>query len=490
MMTLLRFAPSPTGYLHIGNARTAVLNFLFASKYEGRFLLRIDDTDLERSEEVYREALYRDLSWLGLSWHDSFRQAERLDHYEAALTRLKEIGRLYPCYETPEELDLKKKRQRARGRPPVYDREALGLSQDAQKKYQQAGRRPYWRFRLNEQRTIAWHDLVKGPIQIELSSLSDPVLVRANGQALYTLSSVVDDGATRVTHILRGEDHIANTAVQVDLFEALGLAVPAFGHYPLLVDGDGRGLSKRLGSLTLHRLREEGVEPEALFAYLARLGTPHAARADLTLESLVDSFQPDGYGRAAPRFEENTLRRLSAAMVRLLPWERVAPRLEPYGLHERAWLVFRPNLDTVETARLWHAIVENDLPQDAAKLEAAEHALATRALALLPSGEHWHETALKAWLNQLRRSCDNNNEGDGDMAPPYPDRRRNVAWLFRTLRRLLTGLEAGPELVPLCQLLGESKVRRRLEAGQIAPAPLNRPPPPPEKPEKPGETPR
>ena len=272
MRTLLRFAPSPTGYLHIGNARTAVLNFLFASKYEGQFLLRIDDTDLERSEEVYREALYRDLSWLGLSWHDSFRQAERLDHYEAALTRLKEIGRLYPCYETPEELDLKKKRQRARGRPPVYDREALRLSQDAQKKHQQAGRQPYWRFRLNEQRTIAWHDCVKGPVQIELSSLSDPVLVRANGQALYTLSSVVDDGGTGVTHILRGEDHIANTAVQVDLFEALGLAVPAFGHYPLLVDGDGRGLSKRLGSLTLHRLREEGIEPEALFCVSGSIG--------------------------------------------------------------------------------------------------------------------------------------------------------------------------------------------------------------------------
>ena len=208
----------------------------------------------------------------------------------------------------------------------------------------------------------------------------------------------------------------------------------------------------------------------------------------------MDSFQPDGYGRAAPRFEENTLRRLSAAMVRALPWERVAPRLEPYGLHEHAWLVFRSNLDTVETARVWHAIVENDLPQDAAKLEAAEHALATRALALralalLPSGKHWHEAALKAWLNQLRRSCDgegdNDGDGDGDMVLPYPDRRRNVAWLFRTLRRLLTGLEAGPELVPLCQLLGEPKVRIRLEAGQTAS--LNQSPPPPEKP---GETPQ
>ncbi|MEJ1996137.1 MAG: glutamate--tRNA ligase, partial [Limibacillus sp.] len=298
----LRFAPSPTGRLHVGNARVALINWLYARQNGGAFLLRMDDTDEERSTAEFAEAIERDLTWLGLAWDAFARQSERTERYDLAAQSLKASGRLYPCYETADELSLKRKAQLSAGRPPLYDRAALNLSEEKRRAYEAEGRRPHWRFKL-EHAAIDWDDLVRGPQHFEGDKLSDPVLIREDGRPLYTLSSVVDDAELGVTHVLRGEDHVANTAVQVQLFEALGAEVPTFGHLPLLTDAEGKGLSKRLGSLSLEALRAEGLEPMTLNAYLAALGTSEHAEPALDLAELVARFDLSRYGRAAPKFD-------------------------------------------------------------------------------------------------------------------------------------------------------------------------------------------
>ena len=307
----VRFAPSPTGRLHVGNARVAVLNWLTARAKAGEFLLRMDDTDRERSTKEFERAILEDLTWLGLDWDDFVRQSARQMRYDAAVERLKSKGRLYPCFETADELDLKRKIQLGRGKPPVYDRAALALSAEEQAALMAEGRQPHWRFKLADQ-PIEWTDLGRGPVRFEAGHLSDPVLIREDGRPLYTLSSVVDDGEFFITHVIRGEDHVANTAVQIELFQALGYDVPTFAHLPLMVGADGKQLSKRLGSLSLADLRAEGVQPEALTAYLARLGTPTAPDGSDSLDSLTPGFDVSSFGRAAPRFDPKELAQLNA----------------------------------------------------------------------------------------------------------------------------------------------------------------------------------
>ncbi|MBN9579326.1 MAG: glutamate--tRNA ligase, partial [Alphaproteobacteria bacterium] len=297
MTSLVRFAPSPTGLLHVGNARTAVLNALFAKKDGGKFLLRIDDTDRERSKPEYEAAILTDMAWLGIT-HDLFaRQSERSADYDAASARLMASGHLYPAYETPEELDRKRKRQIAMKRPPVYDRSSLKLSADDRARLEAEGRKPHWRFRLSHTR-VRWHDLLRGEVEIDTANLSDPVLIREDGSYLYTLPSVVDDVALAVTHIIRGEDHVTNTAAQIEIFAALGAAIPAFAHFPLLIGAGGEALSKRLGSLSLASLRDDGVEPLALASYLAKTGTSDPVDLKPSLEVLAAEFAFEKIGRA------------------------------------------------------------------------------------------------------------------------------------------------------------------------------------------------
>jgi|SRR5690554_3668556 len=439
----LRFAPSPTGRLHVGNARVALLNWLWARKEGGRFLLRLDDTDLERSREEFVDAIREDLLWLGLQWDEEARQSERLDRYTAAAERLKAAGRLYPCWESSEELELKRKLSLKAGRPPVYDRAALKLSEREKAELLAQGRKPHWRFKLDHE-TIRWEDAVRGPQVFEGRHLSDPVLMREDARPLYTLSSVVDDLELGITHVLRGEDHVANTAVQVQLFQALGGEVPSFAHLPLISDAEGQGLSKRLGSLSLAALREMEIEPLALCSYLAKLGTPDPIEACVDLQELIESFDISRFGRASPKFDPQELEPLNARLLQRLPYEAVAPWLEEQGMEdfgEELWLAVRDNLKRRSDALPWYQIVRGTIEP-----QIEDEEFAATAARLLPE-EPWDETTWSKWIGSIKDATGRNGKA-----------------LFRPLRLALTGEDSGPELKFLLPLIGREKVRRRLLA--------------------------
>ena len=437
----VRFAPSPTGRLHVGNGRIAVVNWLFARQQGGRFLLRLDDTDAERSTAAFAAGIETDLAWLGLAWDSFARQSDRLAHYTNAAERLKASGRLYPCYETPEELGLKRKAQLAAGRPPRYDRAALRLSADERRALEGAGRRPHWRFRL-EDRDVAWADLVRGEQHYAALHLSDPVLLREDGRPLYTLSSTVDDLELGITHVIRGEDHVANTAVQIELFEALGGPVPSFAHLPLLVDASGAGLSKRLGSLSLESLRDAGIEPLTLVSYLAKLGSSDAIEVRGSLSELEREFDLAHLGRAAPRFDPADLATLNAKLLHLLPFAAVTGRVP--GLDAALWLAIRGNLATLAEADAWVVVRDGPLApvvEDAAFLAAAA--------SLLPP-EPWDAATWKIWTEAVKTATG-----------------RKGRALFHPLRLALTAREQGPEMAALLPLIGRARAARRL-AGQVA----------------------
>ena len=335
MSIITRFAPSPTGRLHVGNARTALFCALFAKANGGQFMLRLDDTDVERSTEAFAQGIIDDLAWLGLPYDLTAKQSDRFASYDAAFNKLKEMGLVYACYETPGELDLKRKRQRARGKPPVYDRAALELSDDEKAKLESEGRSPHWRFKLSGNR-VNWQDLVRGDQLVDTSSLSDPVLVRADGTYLYTLPSVVDDLDFNITHIIRGEDHVTNSAAQIELIIALAGAggdIPVFAHHPLLVMADGSALSKRLGSLSLESLREDGIDPMSINSLIARLGTPDPVEAHTEMAPIVAGFDLTRLGRAPARFDPAELQRLNVKLLQSLPYEKVADKLSSLGIN-------------------------------------------------------------------------------------------------------------------------------------------------------------
>jgi glutamyl-tRNA synthetase len=354
-MTLrVRFAPSPTGLLHVGNIRTALLNWLFACKVGGRFLLRFDDTDVERSKREFVDAIAEDLAWLGIEPHETARQSERLDRYDEAIARLKASGRLYPCYESDEENKRRAKLQQSRGLPPVYDRAALKLTEAERKAKEDEGIAPYWRFLL-EQRPVTWPDLVRGDQSIDAASLSDPVLVRADGSYLYTLTSVVDDIDFAITHVVRGEDHVTNTAIQTQIFEALGAVPPALGHHNLLTDADGQGLSKRLGSLSIRQLRDTGFEPMAVASHAATIGTSDPVAPHVWMEELVIGFDLAKLSRAPARFDEAELRGLNAKLLHMTPIELVAGRLADLcpGAGADFWQAVRGNIELLPDVATW-----------------------------------------------------------------------------------------------------------------------------------------
>ncbi len=434
----VRFAPSPTGLLHVGNARLALANWLFARHAGGTFLLRLDDTDLERSRPEYAQAIEEDLNWLGLDWDEFARQSDRLERYEAAVERLKATGRLYPCYETPDELSLKRKLQHAQGRPPVYDRAARELSDEERARLEADGRRPHWRFLLDDE-AVEWADLARGAVHFEPGHMSDPVLIREDGHPLYTLSSVVDDGELGITQVIRGEDHVANTAVQLQLFAALGFDTPEFAHLPLLLGDDGKPLSKRLESLSLKALREEGVEARALCGYLAHLGTSLAASGEETMAALAAGFDIAGFGRAAPRFERLELDHLTARVLHYLPFDEVRDRLGIDGADDAFWQAVQPNLEKLSDAADWWRILHGDVTPVVADSE-----FCNRAAGLLPT-EPWDETTFKAWTDAVKAATGTKGKA-----------------LFMPLRLALTGTDHGPELRVLLPMLGRERALARL----------------------------
>jgi glutamyl-tRNA synthetase len=438
-MTVTRFAPSPTGTLHVGNVRTALHNWLLAKQAGGRFLLRIDDTDLERSREEHVGAIKADLEWLGLHWDGEERQSTRFGLYEAEFAKLVAAGRVYRCYETAQELDLKRKVLLGRGLPPIYDRAALALSEADHAAKAAAGEAPHWRFLLDREAPIEWVDGIRGPQHFDPAKMSDPVVRRGDGSWLYLLPSVIDDVAMGITDVLRGEDHVSNTASQVQMFAALGAQPPRFAHEALLVGTEGK-LSKRLGSLGMQALRDAGIEPEAIVALLARLGTSDPVDPALDAEALAASFNLAHFGRAPARFDEADLHRVNAALVHRLPFARVS-HLLPEGMGEAAWEAIRPNLEHISEAAAWWRVVTG--PVAPPVLEAEDRAYLAQAADALASGaEDWK--ALTAALK----------EASGRKGKP----------LFMPLRLALTGKDHGPDMAALLPLIGNEAAIARLKA--------------------------
>jgi glutamyl-tRNA synthetase len=441
METRLRFAPSPTGRLHVGNARIALVNWLFARQAKGTFLLRLDDTDAERSNSEFARGIEEDLRWLGIEWDDFARQSARMKRYTAALERLRKSNRLYACYETAEELENKRTVLMSRGLPPIYDREALAKTVDDHAVFAAEGRIPYWRFKLNNA-AIVWNDLARGHVAFEGRDLSDPVLVRADGRPLYSLSSVVDDGELFVTHVIRGEDHVANTAVQIQLFEALGYRLPAFAHLPLLADEKGQNLSKRLDSASLAGLRDDGIEALAVAGYLAHLGTSQAADGREDLSALTETFDINAFGRATPRFDASELERLNARVLHHLPFELVSERFASMQLDaadEEFWLAVRPNITRFTDVAEWWSICHGSVVP-----VIEDRPFCDAAAELLPP-EPWDDSSWSNWTKAIAAATG-----------------RKGRELFHPLRLALTGLDHGPELKRLLPMLGRQRAILRL----------------------------
>ena len=436
-----RFAPSPTGHLHVGNVRAALHNWMYARKHGGRFILRIDDTDAARSEERFVDAIRADLAWLGLHPDQEERQSARFDRYEAVFEALRASGRIYPAYESAQELDLKRKIARGRGLPPIYDRAALALTEADHAAFAEQGTRPHWRFRLDHAAPIRWDDLIRGSQSFDPAQLSDPVIRRADGSWLYLLPSVIDDVDMGVTHVVRGEDHVSNTALQLQMFDAMQASHPQFAHEALLTGAEGK-LSKRLGALGMDELRREGIEPAAIVSLLARLGTSDPVEPMVDAAPLIQAFDFAHFGRAPARFDENELAQVNARVVHQLPFARVADRL-PGGMDAAGWDAVRPNLHTVAEAADWWHVVEG--PVDAAFTgDDADYLVqaAAAARAIDWTSDPWH-----ALTNRLKAETG----------------RKGKA-LFLPLRRALTGRDHGPDMAALLPLIGQARGIERLEA--------------------------
>jgi glutamyl-tRNA synthetase len=442
MAVVTRFAPAPTGRLHVGNLRTALHNWLWARKQGGRFLLRVDDTDRERSEEAFVAAIRADLAWFGIDVDEEQRQSARFARYDAALARLEQAGRVYPAYETAQELDLKRKVLLGRGKPPVYDRAALGLTAEARARLEAEGRRPHWRFRLDHEAPIIWDDLIRGPQQLDPALLSDPVVRREDGSWLYMLPSVVDDIDMGVSHVVRGEDHVTNTGLQMQMFAALGATPPAFAHEALLVGSEGK-LSKRLGSLGVEAMRAAGIEPEALRAKLARIGTSLPVEPVAQAAPLIAAFDFATFGRAPARFDMDELDALNARIVHQLDFAAVRDRL-PAGMGAADWAAIRTNLRRVAEAAGWWEILHGHVAAAAPEEDRAFLAAAAEAAAAID----WTQ---EPWPQLVARL-----KGE-----------RSGRALFHPLRRALTGRDSGPEMAVLLPLIGREEATARLRTAAV-----------------------
>ncbi len=443
MTVRTRFAPSPTGLLHVGNARTALHNALFAVGQGGAFLLRLDDTDTARSTEEFAQAIREDLAWLSLEYSEEVKQSDKIARYNEVADKLRADGRLYACYETADELDFKRKMQLARKQPPVYDRAALALSQSEKDTFEAEGRRPHWRFKLNEAERVEFDDLVRGPAGFDMSALSDPVVIREDGSFLYMLPSVIDDIDMAITHVVRGEDHVTNSAVQVQMFKALGASAPAFAHTALITAADGSGLSKRHGAKSISDYRADGYEAMAINSLLARLGTADPVEPLTDLAAIAGGFDFGRFGRSAAKFSEDELAALNAKIVHSLPYSDVESRL-PSDVSEAAWTALQPNLEKVgDIADLAQIITGPVSPV----LE--EGPVIPAAINVLPEGT-WDSETWSAWTGAIKAETGAKGKA-----------------LFMPLRLALTGERHGPELAALLPLIGRERVVKRL-AGETA----------------------
>ena len=440
-MTTTRFAPSPTGYIHVGNLRTAFFNYMIAAKSGGTFILRIDDTDPVRSEEKYVDAIKQDLEWLGLTWDKVERQSDRMDRYAETADKLREMGRFYEAFETPTELDLKRKKQLNMGKPPVYDRSALGLS-DAEKDALRAERGSgVWRYKLDQAR-IEWTDGILGDISIDAASVSDPVLIRGDGQVLYTLASIVDDTDMGVTNVVRGSDHVTNTATQIQMIKAIGGTVPDFAHHSLLTGPQGESLSKRLGTLALRDLREAGVQPMALLSLLARLGSSQPVDLRTSLDELIEGFDISQFGSAPTKFDVDDLYPLTARYNHTLPLAAVADRIKALGVPsnqaERFWDVARENITVLSDLSEW-----SDLAQNGADplIDAGDEDFIADAMKMLPDGPYTDAT-WGEWTSAVKETTGRKGKN-----------------LFMPLRKAVTGRERGPDMASLMPLLQVIKAK-------------------------------
>ncbi len=430
-----RFAPSPTGYIHVGNLRTALMNYMIARQAGGTFILRLDDTDQERSKQEYADGIMADLDWLGLHWDRVEKQSLRLERYRAAADDLRAAGRFYECFETPVELDLKRKKQLNMGHPPVYDRTSLKLAEADRARQRGEGRAGYWRFRLDLER-IEWADGILGPISIDAASVSDPVLIRADGQVLYTFASSVDDIDMGVTHIVRGADHVTNTATQIQIMQALGGTPPRFAHHSLLTGPQGEALSKRLGTLSLRDLRARGVEPMALLSLMARLGSSQPVELAGSLDELVAGFEIGSFGAAPTRFDAEDLFPLTRAHVQSLPYDAVAARIAalgvPAALAEQFWRVARDNITVLADLEGWWQLFRDGA---APLIDPEDAEFVAQALALLPA-RPWDHDTWGTWTAAVKAATGRKGRG-----------------LFMPLRKALTGQAQGPEMADVMPLL-------------------------------------
>ena len=439
MTIKVRFAPSPTGFLHVGNVRTALVNWLFARKNNGHFLLRIDDTDTERSKDEYTRAIEEDMHWLGLDWDSEEHQSTRLERYTLASKKLSAQGRLYACYETPEELDVQRKMQASRGLPPIYNRAALKLTDEQKADYEKQGRKPHYRFLLQDEE-ISWNDLIRGTVAMKATTMSEPVLLREDGMPVYTLASVVDDGELAITHVIRGEDHVSNTAVQVQLYKALGFTVPTFAHMALLKTKDGE-LSKRLGGNDIRALRDAGILPMAVNSLLARIGTSDAVEACADLQPLVDGFDFKRFGRAPANYDVVELEKINEKLLHQLPFSAVRDKFPK--MDEALWNSVRSNIKNMQEALTWNFIIKEYL---FVNIPDEDKEFLQKAVSLLPP-EPWDDKTWDTWINAIKEITD-----------------RRGKELFLPLRRALTGSLHGPELKTLLPLIGHEKVVERLKS--------------------------
>ena len=435
MSVTTRFAPSPTGWIHVGNLRTALMNWMIARKSGGTFILRLDDTDQERSKQEYADGIMEDLDWLGLHWDRVEKQSVRYDRYRETADQLRATGRFYECFETPTELDLKRKKLLNMGRPPVYDRASRALSMDERARMRADGRDGYWRFLLNQNR-IEWTDGILGPISIDAASVSDPVLIRADGQILYTFASSVDDIDMGVTAIVRGADHVTNTATQIQIMQALGGTPPAFAHHSLLTGPQGEALSKRLGTLSLRDLRGQGIEPMALLSLMARLGSSQPVELAANHDDLIAGFDLGSFGAAPTRFDADDLFPLTRSHVRALPFAAVADRIRALGvpddLAEGFWQISRESITVLTDLSGWWEVMSNGA---LALVDPEDEGFVAEALAMLPSAP-WTPATWGAWTETVKSATGRKGRG-----------------LFRPLRRAMTGRDDGPDMATLMPYL-------------------------------------
>ena len=440
MNSLSRFAPSPTGLIHIGNARSAVLNWAYINNKKGNFILRIDDTDLERSKKEYEEKIKRDLSWLGISWNKSFNQSDRKKIYDQSIEKLKNDNRLYPCFESQEELSLKKKSQLTSGKPPIYDRSSLDLTETEIKNLLQSGKKPHWRFKL-ENKTIEWNDLIKGKVSFESKNLSDPVLIREDETLLYHLPSVIDDIEEGVSEIIRGEDHISNTAFHIQIFEALNSTIPTFGHHPFLTDENGKGFGKRLGSLSIEKLRETGFESLTILNYLLSVGTSSNISSETDVTKLINNYNISNISNSSPKFSIEVLKLLNKEILQKYTYSDVKNKFLDLGIHadNNFWIFVKNNINFFSECLEWYNIIKTEK-----SFYAEDKEFLKDAADLLPK-EPYTIDSWDEWILEINKKTGKKGKD-----------------LFMPLRMALTGKAKGPELKLLLPLLTKNNIMKKL----------------------------